>query len=156
MRLLAGLLLAVSAAPAAAGDYFLLVQRDPRACHDRYASVRAAPEEVAAELLAFFAGREPRIPALPAVVQNGRLGFCTRRDRERFDRSLLEIGLEPRLAREDAYVGFFRLVAHPRLVRELEELLRTGRFETDVRARLERLRAASPSPPRLGEGPEPR
>src|SRR5918996_3188885 len=77
---------ALSSAPAQAGDYRLIVQRDMTACQDEYATDRAPPQEVADDLLNAFQDREPRIKFLRAMVMNSRVRFCSRADRLEFER----------------------------------------------------------------------
>ncbi len=92
MRSLVVLGIALSAMPAGAGDFQLIIQRDPNACPERYATVRASPQQVAEDLLSAFQDREPRIRALRAIVMNAFVGFCTREDRLEFESGLARSG----------------------------------------------------------------
>jgi hypothetical protein len=144
MRSVVVLGIALSALRAGAGDYQLIVQRDPNACKDRYATVRASPREVADDLLFAFQDHEPRIRALRAIVMNAFVGFCTREDRQEFERLLAEIGTQARLVHERKYTDFVLMVATENLGKEIEARLGRQDLAPSARTRLEYLRDEAP------------
>ncbi len=144
MRSLVVLGIALSAMPAGAGDFRLIVQRDPNACRERYATVRASPQQVAEDLLSAFQDREPRIRALRAIVMNAFVGFCTHQDRLEFESGLAEIGTHARLIHERKYTDFVLMVATDNLVKEIEARLGRRDLAPGARRRLEYLRDEAP------------
>jgi len=144
MRFLVMLGIASAAMLARASDLQLVVQRDPSACRERYASVRASPREVTEDLLTAFQGREPRIRALRAIVMNAHIGFCTREDRLELERGLADIGTHARLAHERKYTDLVLMLATDSLVKEVEARLGRRDLAPGARRRLEFLRGEAP------------
>jgi hypothetical protein len=144
MRSVVVLAIALAAIRAAAGDFRLVVQRDPNACRDAYATVRAPAQEVADDLLSAFQGGEPRIRALRAIVMNASVGFCTPEDRRELERGLAKIGTQPHLVHERKYIDFVLMVATENLVNEIDARLGRKDLVPGARRRLEYLRDEAP------------
>lgn len=144
MRVLVMLAIALGTARARASDLQLMIQRDPSACRDSYATARATPEEVTEDLLSAFQGREPRIRALRAIVMNAHLGYCTRGDRLEFERGLVEIGTHARLVHERKYTDLVLMLATENVVKEIEARLGRRDLAAGARKRLEYLRGEAP------------
>jgi hypothetical protein len=140
MRIAVVALFALVASPVNAGDYFLLVQADPSACGDRYASVRASPRDAVEDLEAEFLGHTPRIRAIGAIVTNGHFGFCTKEDRRAFERGVAEIGTRPRLVHEPRYRSFVVTWATDHLLQQVDAQLERTDLTPAARKRLASLR----------------